>query len=104
MKQFILPSLLALFVMGMIGCGESTDVVESGTYQGTITEVEADKSEIYVKTADDKTLELYFTDETKLTQNGETVPFSVLQDGQKVEVKVKKVGKRLDPVTVKIME
>jgi hypothetical protein len=85
-------------------CGERTDVVDSGTYQGTVEEVEADKTEIYVKTADDKLLELYFTESTTLTKNGETVDFSELAEGQKVEVEVKKEGKRLDPVSVKILE
>jgi len=93
-----------IFSLTMLSSCESTDVVESGTYQGTISEVEADKDEIYVKTADDKTLELYFTEETELTQNGETVDFSVLKEDMKVEVEVEKTGQRLDPISVKIME
>ena len=84
--------------------GEKTDVVDSGVYQGTVHEVEADKTEIYVKTADDKLLELYFTESTTLTRNGQTVDFSELAEGQKVEVEVRKEGKRLDPVSVKIIE
>lgn len=91
-----------LFVL--IACGESTDAVESGTYEGKVKKVEAEKTEIYVETSDDKTLELYFTDETELTKAGKVVDFSVLEKGQKVEVKVEKVGKRLDPLTVKILE
>src|SRR5918999_514977 len=83
--------------------GEKTDVVDSGVYQGTVEEVEADKTEIYVKTADDKLLELYFTESTTLTRNGETVEFSQLAEGQKVEVEVRKEGQRLDPVSVKII-
>jgi CspA family cold shock protein len=55
-------------------------------------------------TEDGKTLELYFTDETLLTRNGEDVAFSELSEGQKVQVEVKKVGKRLDPVSVKIID
>lgn len=98
----VLGAASLLFVL--FACGEGTDVVESGTYEGKIKKVEADKEEIYVETSDDKTLELYFTDETKLTKAGETVEFSVLEKGQKVEVKVEKVGKRLDPLTVKILE
>jgi cold shock protein len=98
----ILTAVFTLFFLA--SCGEKTDVVESGVYQGIIEEVEADKSEIYVKTADDKLLELYFTDKTTLTKNGETVPFSELAEGKKVEVDVKKEGKRLDPVSVKIIE
>jgi hypothetical protein len=102
MKSLITKSLFLLSITLFIACGNSTDVVESGTYTGTVIEVEADKSEIYVKTEDGKTLELYFIEDTKLTQNGEEVPFSALEEEQTVEVEVKKVGKRLDPITVKI--
>ena len=98
----ILSVVFALLFL--ISCGEKTDVVESGVYQGTIEEVEADKSEIYVKTADGKLLELYFTETTALSKNGQTVPFSELAEGKKVEVEVKKEGKRLDPISVKILE
>jgi len=102
MKSLITKSIYLFSIVLLIACGKSTDVVESGTYTGKIIEVEADKSEIYVKTEDDKTLELYFVEDTKLTQNGEKVPFSTLEEDQTVEVEVKKVGKRLDPLTVKI--
>jgi cold shock protein len=103
MKPFkILATALAFFILS--SCGEKTDVVESGVYQGTVDEVEADKSEIYVKTGDGKLLELYFTDKTVLTKDGQTVNFSELAEGKKVEVEVKKEGKRLDPVSVKILE
>lgn len=102
MKSLITKSIYLFSIVLLIACGKSTDVVESGTYTGKIIEVEADKSEIYVKTEDDKTLELYFIEDTKLTQNGEKVPFSTLEEDQTVEVEVKKVGKRLDPLTVKI--
>jgi cold shock protein len=88
----------------LTSCGGKTDAVESGVYQGTVAEVEADKTEIYVKTADGKTLELYFTETTTLTRNGETVAFDQLAEGQKVEVEVKAEGKRLDPISVKILE
>lgn len=97
----IIPAFLMLFLFA--AC-ESTDAVESGTYSGTVDEVEADKTEIYVKTDDGKTLELYFTDETSLTVAGEEVDFSMLEEGMSVEVEVEKVGKRLDPISVKIME
>jgi CspA family cold shock protein len=87
-----------------MSCGGKTDVVESGVYQGTVHEVEADKSEIYVQTEDGKLLELYFTETTSLTRGGSPVNFDQLAEGQKVEVEVIKEGKRLDPVSVKIME
>jgi CspA family cold shock protein len=100
-----LKLLTAAFALTMlISCGGKTDVVESGVYQGTVAEVEADKTEIYVKTSDGKLLELYFTETTALTRDGETVTFDQLAEGQNVEVEVKKDGKRLDPVSVKILE
>lgn len=103
MKLKILTTF-AIFALIFTSCGEKTDVVESGTYQGTISEVEAEKDEIYVKTADNQTLELYFTETTSLTRNGEEVDFSNLMEGQRVEVEVEKVGQRLDPISVRILE
>ncbi|MEX2572637.1 MAG: hypothetical protein WD317_00010 [Balneolaceae bacterium] len=84
--------------------GGETDVVESGTYTGTIDNVEAEETEIYVETNDGKRLELYFTETTELTRNGETVPFSTLEEGQRVEVEVQQVGQRLDPLSVRVLE
>ncbi|MER2997269.1 hypothetical protein [Pontibacter populi] len=101
--KMLLPALVAAAPF-FYSCQESTDVVESGTYQGTIQEVEPEKDEIYVKTDDGKVLELYFTESTTLTHNGETVPFDHLKEGGKVEVQVEKTGQRLDPVAVKILE
>lgn len=102
-KIFKPLAVLGLFFLAF-ACGENTEVVDSGTYQGTVKEVEASKTEIYVETSDNKTLELYFTDETELTRNGNPVEFSELEEGQSVEVEVEKVGKRLDPISVKILE
>lgn len=102
MRQILLFSMLFALIVGFSACGESTDVVESGTYTGTIKEVEPEKTEIYVETTDGKTLELYFTDQTTLTRNGETVDFSTLEEGQNVEVDVEKVGQRLDPIAVRV--
>ena len=103
-----LKSWLAMFAMLtflMYGCDSGgTDVVESGTYQGSVKKAVPEKTEIYVQTDDNKTLELYFTDATTLTHNGETVPFDHLKEGTRVEVQVEKVGQRLDPVAVRILE
>ena len=104
MKKYFTLLSAALTIVILISCGEKTDVVDSGVYQGTVEEVELDKTEIYVKTADDKLLELYFTESTTLTRNGQMVEFTELAEGQKVEVEVKKEGQRLDPVSVKILE
>ncbi|MGM1055481.1 MAG: hypothetical protein ACQEWG_06305 [Bacteroidota bacterium] len=103
MKTIFIKFLTLVAFITFISCGESSDTVESGTYQGTVKEVEPSKTEIYVETTDDKTLELYFTEETKLTRNGNEVEFSELEEGQRVEVEVEKTGKRLDPLSVKIL-
>ncbi len=100
LKNLFLIALL----MGMFACGQETDVVESGTYQGTIDKVNADESEIYVNTADDKRLELYFTETTTLTQAGLPATFEALKEGQQVEVTVEKMGNRLDPISVNILQ
>lgn len=101
----VMLAALLLMLPLLYSCSEGeTDVVESGTYQGTIAEVEPEKTEIYVETADGKTLELYFTETTTLTRNGEDVNFDQLQEGGKVEVEVEKTGQRLDPISVKILE
>ncbi|MDO6389964.1 hypothetical protein Q4E40_07485 [Pontibacter sp. BT731] len=103
-KKLILPALVAAAPL-FYSCGEqTTDVVESGTYQGVLHEVEPEKTEIYVKTDDGKLLELYFTENTTLTHQGETAPFDHLKEGGRVEVQVEKVGNRLDPIAVKILD
>lgn len=105
MKKILLPLVLAATTLFFLSsCEEKHDQVPSGTYSGNIKEVEAAKSEIYVKTDDGKTLELYFSNATKLTQNGQTVPFSTLKEGQKVSVQVNNVGGSLDPIAVDIKE
>lgn len=97
----------SLGTVALSGCEEKQNgqhaVVESGTYEGTIKKVNPDESEIYVD-YDGKELELYFIEETALTRGGEAVEFTALEKGQKVEIEVKKVGKRLDPLSVKILE
>ena len=105
MKNLIV-SLMAIGSLSfMIACGggQSTDVVESGTYNGKIAKVKPGEKEIYVKHKDHK-LELYFTDSTKLMKGGKAVDFSMLQKDQKVSVKVEKMGKKLNPLEVTILE
>ncbi|MFD2519186.1 hypothetical protein [Salinimicrobium flavum] len=104
MKIKVFTTVLFATILLFVSCGEKTDVVESGTYQGTIKEVEASKTEIYVETNDDQTLELYFTDQTELTRNGNQIEFAELEEGMRVEVEVRKEGKRLDPISIKVLE
>jgi hypothetical protein len=95
----------ALLLVFMVACGgESTETVESGTYEGTIQEVNAEESEIYVNISDEQTLELYFIEETELVKDTTAVPFDSLAAGQKVRVEVEKVGQRFDPLRVEILE
>ena len=82
----------------------NTSVVESGTYQVTARRVDPEEKEIYVTTADGKTLELYFSEVTKLTQGDQAVAFDALKNGQKLEVQVEKDGNKLKPLAVAILE
>ena len=105
MKTFVkYTAFIAIFTLTAISCGESTDVVDSGTYTGKITEVNAEETEIYVNLENGQTIELYFTDTTTLTENGEEVPFSTIEVDDRVEVTVEKVGQRLDPVSVVLLD
>jgi 2-keto-4-pentenoate hydratase/2-oxohepta-3-ene-1,7-dioic acid hydratase in catechol pathway len=104
MKKYSLILIGVSIIFVVNACGEGTDVVESGTYTGTIAELNAEETEIYVETENNQRLELYFTDSTTLTRNGETVPFSTLEQGDRVEVTVEKVGQRLEPKSVKLLE
>ncbi len=104
MKKNILFMMFVSLMIVLSSCGGNTDVVDSGTYSGKIKEIESEKTEIYVTLEDGKTLELYFTEKTTLTKNGEDVDFSELAVGQDVKVEVKKVGKRLDPISVIIKD
>lgn len=82
----------------------NTSVVESGTYQVSARRVDPAEKEIYVTTGDGKTLELYFSDATKLTQGGKDVAFDALKNGQRLEVQVEKDGNKLKPIAVTILD
>lgn len=83
---------------------ENTDVVESGTYTGTAEVVDDVQKEIYVKLDDNRTIELYFSNDTELMQNGENVAFDALEKGQRLEVQVEKVNEQLNPQRVTILQ
>ncbi len=103
-KRILVVLTVFLAIAFAAGCGSKTEVVDSGTYPGTIKKVEADKREIYVNLEEGKILELYFTDETVLTKNDKPAEFSELAAGQKVKVTVERTGNRLDPTAVNILE
>lgn len=106
MNKLIL-GLLVGCVFFLSSCGgenKNTTVVDSGTYTGVLQEVDAAEQEIYVKTANDKLIELYFTEQTKvLTNNGETSTFNELKENGKVEITVEKKGNKNVPISVKIL-
>lgn len=100
---------LSLFLTSMLffqSCGENkdTDIVESGTYTGVAEEVDPGEKEIYVRTDEDKLLELYFTDSTELMRDSQKVDFDQLKENGKVQVTVEKKGNKLVPISVKIVE
>ncbi len=73
------------------------------TIEGTIDKVVPAKREIYVL-ADGKKHELYFSDKTELVKGGQPVAFEFLKTKGKVKVTADKVGKRLDPVKVELVD
>jgi phosphoenolpyruvate-protein kinase (PTS system EI component) len=73
------------------------------TLEGVIDKVVPEKTEIYVL-ADGKRHELYFNEKTEVTQAGQKVAFAILKKSQKVKVTADKVGKRLDPIKVEVLE
>jgi cold shock protein len=98
----ILSAVVVAIVLA--GCGDNIVAVDSGTYEGTISKVNPAEEEIYVTIDGDRTLELYFTDQTELTKNDQTVPFTALQAGDRVSVQVSRQGNRVEPLTVNILE
>lgn len=105
MKKLILTMVLGgVFLLSSCGENKNTDVVDSGTYQGVAEEVDAGEKEIYVRTTDDKLIELYFTDQTQvMTNDGQTATFDALTENDKVEVTVEKKGNKNVPISVKIL-
>ncbi len=113
-KFFITGAFLLLTGLAFTSCNkeksggsaeiEHTDVVPSGVYKGVAKEVDAEEKEIYVETADGKILELYMKDSTTITKMGQPAVFGDLKQGGQVEVTVEKVGNKLDPKAVNILE
>lgn len=98
-----LITLISVLIFAFSACNDQTSVVESGTYNGTISEINAEETEIYVQLESGERIELYFTENTTLSQNGEEVSFSTIQVDDRVEVTVEKTGQRLDPVSVVLL-
>ena len=91
-------------LLTIAGCGGEIDVVAEGTYTGTVTKAVPEEREIYVTLEGGEKLELYFTDETELVRNGESVAFSTLAADTRIEVTVTRTGNRNEPQRVEILE
>lgn len=104
MRKLFLTLLTISLSFTLISCGEEIDVVESGTYEGVVAKVVPEEEEIYVNLDDGKKIELYFKENTLLMRDTLEVPFSELAVDQRISVEVLKVGKRLDPIKVEIIE
>jgi hypothetical protein len=102
MRIFVTLAVFAAVLLA--GCGEGVSVVESGTYEGTVAEAVPEEEEIYVDLENGETIELYFNEETKLTRDDEAAEFSELSEGTRVRVEVERVGNRLEPRAVEILE
>ena len=102
MRTFTVLAILATLFLA--GCGGDTAVVDSGSYEGTVAEVVPAEEEIYVNLDSGEKIELYFNEETELTREGETVEFSELSEGTRVRVDVERVGNRLEPRAVEILQ
>ena len=100
-KAVLSTVMVAFFVLG---CGQGIAAVDSGTYEGSVTKVVPAEQEIYVDIGEGRTIELYFNDDTTLTRAGESVDFSALAEGARVRVEVERVGNRLEPLSVEILE
>ncbi len=83
---------------------EDTDLVPSGTYTGTARIVDPEQKEIYLELEDNRTLELYTSNDTQFMRNGEQVDFDALEQGQRLEVEVERQGESLKPIRVRILQ
>lgn len=104
MRKLFLTLLTISLSFALISCGEEIDVVESGTYEGVVAKVAPEEEEIYVNLDNGKKIELYFKENTVLMRDTLEVAFSELAVDQRVSVEVLKVGNRLDPIKVEIIE
>lgn len=94
-----------LIAIGLVGIGLTIATARAATVtiEGVVDKVVPEKTEIYVL-ADGKRHEFYFNEKTEVTQSGQKVAFAVLKKAQKVKVTADKVGKRLDPIKVELLE
>lgn len=103
-ERLFLTCILGFLTLVLAGCGGGIDVVDAGTYAGTIDKVKAEEEEIYLSLDNGMQLELYFTEATQLMKGLNPVAFAELESGDRVEVTVDREGNRNIPVMVVITE
>jgi len=88
----------------LAACGSGIDVVDAGTYDGTVDKAVPDEREIYVSLDSGTRLELYFTDDTELLRDGRPAEFSTLSSGSDIRVTVEREGNRNVPTRVELVD
>lgn len=100
-----LPALLlGILMLFLAACGGGIDVVDAGTYTGTVDKAVEEEKEIYLSLDNGMRLELYFTDATQLMEGATPVDFSQLEKGDRVQVTLDREGNRNIPLQVVITE
>ena len=105
-KPLALLALILISITILQVCGKEKDtvLVSSGTYTGKVTDAVEPALEFYLKLNDDSLVRLNFIGETTLKINEETVPFSELKEGTKIEVELEKMEDKMAPISVKILD
>jgi major membrane immunogen (membrane-anchored lipoprotein) len=101
MQKLLTAAVMSLSLL-LAACGSSIDVVDAGTYAGTVDKAVPDEQEIYVTLDNGKRLELYFTEQTQLMRDDKPAQFAELSEGTPVSVTVSREGNANKPQKVEI--
>jgi hypothetical protein len=104
MMKKIASFLLALSIT--LACSSAASALTTppnSEIEGVIVKVVPSEREIYVE-SEGKKHEYYFNPMTKVVRGNEEKKYEDLQKGMRVKVSANKIGKRLDPFEVRILE
>ncbi len=96
-------AFLCFALLALAGCGQPLAVVNAGTYEGTIKKVVPAEAEIYVTLESGEQLELYFNEQTQVTQAGAPADFSAISEGAAVRITVSRKDNRNIPEEVELL-
>lgn len=99
MKHLLVLSSMALFLSPLTASAE----FKQSVVEGKIVKMVPSEREIYVL-SEGKKYEYYFNKDTKVQDKGQEIRYDNLTEGQSVKVTANQIGKRLDPITVEIVE